>query len=123
MKKSINDVDYTDTTRSSYKIISHKFGYSARITEFWTMLPMVYGKQEFEILDLRTPGIIEFESYLLNELINWKKGLSVDFDYMEKRILDFGEFTGLEKLMFSSGDMQERLWAIFLCLSNPEMNL
>ena len=41
----------------------------------------------------------------------------------EEAVYTFGDFTEMEKLLFESGNMQERLWAIYLYLIDPNMNL
>lgn len=84
---------------------------------------MIFGIHEFEILNLKSSNVGEFESYLLDRLIDWKRGNPVDFGELEESILTFGDFTEKEKLLFSTGNMQERLWAIFLCLIDPNINL
>ena len=122
MKKTIKDINYTDVVISSYNLLQH-LGYSARISDLWKMLCIVFGIQEFEILDLRSRNVGEFESYMFDKLIDWKQGKEIDFQEIENSIFEFGDFTGREKMLLTSGNLQERLWAIFLCLVDPNMEL
>ena len=122
MIKKRTDTDYTETVIFSYKLLKH-LGYSARISDLWKMLCIVFGINEFEILDLRSRNVSEFESYLFDKLIDWKRGNEVDFQEIEESIFTFGDFTGSEKIMLETGNLQERLWAIFLCLVDPNMEL
>ena len=82
-----------------------------------------YNPEQFEILELKSPHTLEFESYLMDVLIAWMKGEPVDFGEVEKAVYTFGDFTEMEKLLFESGRIQERLWAIYLYLIDPNMNL
>ncbi|MBP3732192.1 MAG: hypothetical protein J6I84_02990 [Bacilli bacterium] len=119
MIKTIDDTDYTDITKMSYRILTREYGYTARISDIWKLLLSVYGLQEFEILDSREYQNGNFESYLSEEYYGWLHHRKVDFGEIEKAIMAVGDFTGTEKLLLGSGDMQERLWAIFICLSDP----
>ena len=123
MKKSKKDTEYTDLVKSVYRLLSIQFGYTARISDLWKMICITYGKKEFEILDLHKPGVIEFESYLIDLYISWSKGEEVDFEELRDSILKFGDFTFIEELQIKSDDFLERLWAIFLCISDPKLNL
>ena len=121
--KNKNNDDYTDIVRSVYHLLSNRFGYTARISDIWELLRVSYGIDEFELFNpvLYQNGL--FESYLLDELIKWRNGEDVNFTDIYKAILTVGDFTGSEKLMFEYGNIEEILWAIFLVVCNPEMNI
>ena len=123
MTKNIKDIDYSSITKMSYRLLAYRFGYSARISDIWEMLRIVYGFDEFEILNPREYQNGNFESFLADKYYLWLKGEDINFQDIEDAIMDVGDFTGKEKLLLTSGDMQERLWAIFLCLSDPTKNL
>ncbi len=121
--KNKNDNDYTGVTKSVYHILADRFGYTARISDIWELLRYSFGIEEFELLNPRLYQNGMFESYLLDELIKWQKGEDVNFTDIYQAILTVGDFTGREKLMFDYGNIEERLWAIFLVICNPEMNI
>ena len=121
MKKTKYDRDFTDSVKMSYRILKRN-GF-LKITDFWRALALVYGVKEFELLDLKSPHTTEFESYLMDVLIEWMKGDSIEFRDLEEAIYTFGDFTEMEKLLFESGNLQERIWAIYLYLVDPELNL
>ena len=123
MKKSLKDTDYSDITRTTYRVLSYKFGYTARISDLWNLLRMSYGLKEFEILEHNNPEMRNFESYLIDQYIDWVGGKEIEFDNIEEAIFGVGDFTGMEKLLLQSGDLQDRLWAIFLCLSDPNLKI
>jgi hypothetical protein len=121
--KNKNDNNYTGVTKSVYHILADRFGYTARISDIWELLRYSFGIEEFELLNPRLYQNGMFESYLLDELIKWQKGEDVNFTDIYQAILTVGDFTGREKLMFDYGNIEERLWAIFLVICNPEMNI
>lgn len=121
--KNKNDNDYTGVTKSVYHILADRFGYTARISDIWELLRYSFGVEEFELLNPRLYQNGMFESYLLDELIKWRNGEDVNFTDIYQAILTVGDFTGREKLMFDYGNIEERLWAIFLVICNPEMNI
>lgn len=121
--KNKNDNDYTGVTKSVYHILADRFGYTARISDIWELLRYSFGIEEFELLNPRLYQNGMFESYLLDELIKWRNGEDVNFTDIYQAILTVGDFTGREKLMFDYGNVEERLWAIFLVVCNPEMNI
>lgn len=123
MKKSIKDTDYTEVTVLTYNLLASRFGHFARITDIWRMLCFAYSIPEFEILNLQDPHIGEFESYLLDRVIDWNNEKPVDFEEIKDSILRFGDFTSTEKFLFDAGSFEDRLWAIFLVLSDPTLNI
>lgn len=123
MIKSLNSSDYSEVTIAAYKVLSNKYGYSARISSFWNLLADTYGISEFEILDLRTTEAIFFESFITDQYIDWINNREVDFSKTEEAMFRAGDFTGTEKILLSTSNLQERIWAIFLCLSDPNLNL
>ena len=121
MIKTKNDKDFTESMVMSYKILK-RLGV-LKITDFWRALTSVFGVKEFEILNLKSPHTIEFESYLMDVFIEWINGRPVDFRDLEEAIYTYGDFTEMEKLLFESGEIQDRLWAIYLYLVDPELEL
>mgnify|MGYP003294618066 CR=1 FL=1 len=117
--KNKNSNDYTDTVRYVYYIISKKYGYTARISEIWELLRDSFGIKEFELLEPRLITNGSFESYLIDRVIDWQNGKEVNFTDIYKAILEVGDFTGTELLMFDSGNTEERLWGIFLSICTP----
>ncbi len=120
--KNKNDKDYTNTVKEVYKLLSAQFGYTARISNFWELLKNSLGIKEFEIFDPRLSNNGSFEAYLIDKQIDWQNGEDVDFSEIYDAILVTGTFSGTEKLLFSSSNLEERLWAIYLVICDPYMN-
>jgi hypothetical protein len=118
MIKNKENTDYTNSSILVNNLIVEKYGYTARITRIWELLCDALSIEEFEILD---PKDIkpEFESYLVDQYIDWKRGRDVDFSLIKEAILIAGEFTGKEKLLLDQDDVEEKLWGIFLAISDP----
>lgn len=121
--KTRNDTDYTDTVKVVYEILAPKYSYRARISDIFQLLKDAFGVSEFIILNYQQMNNAPFESWLVNQYISWKKGGEVDFIEIYKAILTVGEFTISERELFESGLVEERLWAIFMLIDNPELNI
>lgn len=117
--KNKNCKDYTGIVISVYKTLSLKYGYTVRISDIFQLIKDSFGINDFEIFDPLYCNIGQFESYLMNGLIDWQKGLNIDFSDIYRAILTVGDFTETEKDMFKYGNIEERLWAIYLVISNP----
>jgi hypothetical protein len=118
MIKNKENTDYTSSAVLVCNLIVEKYGYTARITRIWEMLRDSLSISEFEFLDFRNISP-EFESYMVDRLIDWNTGKDVDFSQIKDAILTAGYFTGIEKLLLNQEDIEDRLWGIFLAVSNP----
>lgn len=120
--KNKNCTDYTPTCIQVYKLIRSKYGYNARISGIWQMLPDSIGIEKLELLDTKYIQNGNFESYLIDRQIDWQDGKDVDFSEVFDAILITGDFTSEEKLLLQSGNIEERLWGIFLAITNYNLN-
>ena len=118
MIKNKENTDYTSSAVLVCNLIVEKYGYTARITRLWEMLRDSLSISEFEVFDFRDISP-EFESYLVDRLIDWNTGKDVDFSQIKDAILTVGYFTEIEKLLLKQEDIEDRLWGIFLAVSNP----
>lgn len=122
MIKNKESNDFSSSAALVCNLIVEKYGYTARITRIWELLQDALAIQEFELLDYREVKP-EFESYLVDRLIDWNTGKNVNFSLIKEAILLAGEFTGKEKLLLRQDDIEDRLWGIFLAVSNPERTI
>lgn len=122
MIKNKESNDFSSSAALVCNLIVEKYGYTARITRIWELLQDALAIPEFELLDHREVKP-EFESYLVDRLIDWNTGKDVDFSLIKEAILLAGEFTGKEKLLLRQDDIEDRLWGIFLAVSNPERTI
>jgi len=123
MIKTKTDTDFSETTRQVYRILSSKYGYSIRVSNIWELLAVSLEIPEFEILEPKLYQNGQFESYLIDQYISWRQGNPIDFSKIASSILEVGDFTGSEKLLLSQEELENRLWAIYLCLIDPNLNL
>ena len=117
------NTDYSDITKSVYYALSGKYKYTIRISLIFNLLKDAFGIKEFDLLD---PSICNngfLESYLIDRQIDWMEGKDINFTEIYQVLLKEGDFSGSEKLLFETGKIEERLWAIFLAISSPELNL
>lgn len=121
--KNKNCTDYTEVVKDTYKLISERYGYTARISDIWKLLQVALGIEEFELLSPEFYQNGEFYAYLIDRQIDWQQGKDVDFSEIYNTILETGDFSQTEKMIFSSSNIEERLWAIYLAICDPAMNL
>lgn len=113
--------DYTDNVKSVYKLLRGKYGYTLRISSFWKLLTDSLGISEFELIDFRDIPNGEFENFLIEFQLKWMRGEDVDFSDIKDKVLEIGDFTRTEKELIIDGDIEERIWAIYLSICNPEL--
>lgn len=117
-----NDTDYPLACKQVYELLKQKYGYTIRITNIWGLMADVVGLNKFELIDTSYYQNGMFEAYLIDRLIDWQNGRDVDFSEVFNKILITGDFTMDEKLLFIEGDIEERLWGIFLAITNDNLN-
>ena len=77
--KTKNDTDYPDYVKSVCGVLKDNYGFSIRITDFWSILLTVLSLDEFGLMDYKLNLNGQFYSYLLDECIKWREGKPVDF--------------------------------------------
>ena len=118
--KNRNNIDYTDQVRVFFNVINEKYKYSARVSDIWSLLMTGFGIKEFVLLDPKFYENGKLEAELIDYLISWKNEKNIDFSEIAKLILETGDFTGAEKLMFSNNNLEDCLWAIYMVLDGKE---
>ena len=121
--KNNKSQDYTDTVKGLYKVLLDVEYCNLRVSNIWKLLATVLGLRSFEILDPRVNRNGQFEAFLMDKQIDFMNGKDIDFTEIYDAILIVGEFTSSERLLLESGDIEERLWAIFLALTDKTLNL
>ena len=117
--KTKSDKDYSFIARAVYHQILRKFGATARITNLMDMLKYTYEINEWLLYDPKNLQSAMFTSYLIDRMIDFKDGKPVDFTEIYETILKEGDFLNSEKRVFEIGNIEERLWAIFLAVDDP----
>lgn len=122
--KEKKDTDWTDVFREVFKIINSRLGYTARISDIWSMLKIVVELEE----DYSGPStdnseIAIFESYLMDCQFSWQHGDPINFTEMYERLKRVGEFSSRDKRLMDSCNMDERLWAIMVGVCSPELKI
>lgn len=120
--KTKNDKDFTQTVQYVYAKINNKYGVNARVSGIFEYLKEAFDIQEFAAFDPVFCQNASLESYLVNEIINWNNGESIDFGEIKDALMLAGDFVGSEKLIFQQGNIEERLWGIFLAITDPTNN-
>lgn len=100
--------------------IRKSFGLSTRITDIWTVLPKILlDKKQFDIVDLHFVMNGDFDAYLVDELISFKKGNSIDFTNIKNKLLEVGDFTTSELLSLKNELADEAIWGFFKYIDSP----
>jgi hypothetical protein len=121
MKKSKNDTDYNNITVFVNNMIIDKYGITARITRIWEFILNILSLDEFSFLDMKTINPL-FESWLIDNFIDWSNGKEIDFSEVRQSILNAGSFSSKEKLLIDQDEFDEMLWGIYLAI-NPGQKL
>jgi hypothetical protein len=87
------------------------------------LLAESFGLKNFEILDYRNIQNGPLVSWLMDRQIEWQKGEDVNLSEIYRALLVAGDFTSQERLMFETGSMEERIWAILLLITSPDLNI
>lgn len=117
------NTDYPETTVMVYRYLLPNNQYSARISNMFQLLAESFGLKNFEILDYRDIQNGPFVSWLMDRQIEWQKGEDVNLSEIYRALLVAGDFTSQERLMFETGSMEERIWAILLLITSPDLNI
>ena len=106
-------------------MIADRYGFSARISDFWTYLKLALGIDDFKTLDFRDIENDKFLSYLINNQIDWQNGKDIDLTEIKKAILTVSGdgLQSLEKIMIDSDTTEDIIWAIYLAICDPTKNL
>ena len=118
-----NMTNYPDTVVETYNYLKAIYGYNARMTIIWQLLANAFGLKEFDILDYYYVQNGAIMSWLIDQQIDWMHGKDVNMSEVYRAILQAGDFTSNEKLQFKVGNIEEKLWAIFLLITSPSLEL
>lgn len=118
-----NITDYPETTAITFNYLKALHGYEARISMIWKLLAEAFNKKEFDVLDYNFVENGHIISWLIDRQIEWQNGEDVNLSEVYRALLEAGEFTSQEKNMFEYGNIEERLWAIFLLITNPDLDI
>lgn len=117
-----NNTEYTETVKSVFNSLRMKYkNYSARISDMFQLLKDSFGLDKFDILEEQNCNNGPFISYLIDKQIDWMNGKDVNFEEIYKSIIETGDFSEEEKDIFILGNIEERIWAIFLVVCSPEI--
>jgi len=117
------NTNYPETTVMVYRYLLPNNQYSARISNMFQLLAESFGLKNFEILDYRNIQNGPLVSWLMDRQIEWQKGEDVNLSEIYRALLVAGDFTSQERLMFETGSMEERIWAILLLITSPDLNI
>lgn len=121
--RTINDTDFTQTVRYTYLKLIDKYRNVARITDIFTLLRESLDIPEWILLDTREVQNGNFESYLIEKQQSWLRNEPINFTELYKALLTAGEFVISERRMFEQGNIEEILWAIFLVITKPDLEI
>lgn len=93
------------------------------ITRLVETIQKTFSIKEWDLLDPRTTKNGEFDSYILDKLSDFFYDREVDFEEIVETLLKYEDFSTAEKRMFSAGNLEERVWGIFLSLLPNEKRI
>ena len=125
MTKHRNDIeDISSSADIIFRLLSYSYnGMPARISDFWTILFKTFNiKDPKDYIDYWDQKTIFFDSYLIDVYSKWLRNEEVDFSELQEKVLSNIESSSARIEFTNPGDFQDRLWAIFLFLSDPNLN-
>ena len=118
--KVTKDTELTEPVKIFYMTLKKSYGINGRISDIIQMLEKLYG-DKFELFDPRTWNTGQFASYLMDQQIKFQKGEVLDMVVLHDDILKVYDFTGAEKKRFINESIEEKIWAIFKFVTNPNL--
>ena len=105
-----------------YMNLKKKYGsYGARISDLIQMLELLHGGDKFELFDARTWNPGDFVSYLIDLQIKFMNGETLDMVVLHDGILKVYQWTIAEKKQFINEVIEEKIWAIFKYVIDPNL--
>ena len=95
-----------------------RFGYNLKITDLPDLLRTV-SSQKLEGIDYTTDWTPMFVSYLIDLQHKFMKGGNLDMVVFHQDIIKVFHPSRLEKQLLVKENFEERLWAIWLAVSEP----
>lgn len=118
--KTKNDEDYPDFVKLICNMVIDKYSYTARITRLYEMLKYLLHIEEYQALDVKNIQNGTFDAYLMDRCVDWQSGKQVNFKEIYDAMLVNGDFTYSEKLLFTTSNIENVLWGIFIAVNSPE---
>lgn len=105
-----------------YMTLKKKYGvYGARISDIILMLELLHGGERFELFDTRTWNPGDFISYLMDLQLKFMSGEPIDLVTIHDDILKVYQWTIAEKKRFINEVIEEKIWAIFKYVVDPNL--
>ena len=118
--KVTKDTELTEPVKIFYMMLKKSYGVNGRITDLIQMLEKLYG-DKFELFDPRTWNTSQFSSYLMDQQIKFQNGEALDMVVLHDDLLKVYDFTGAEKKRFINESIEEKIWAVFKFVTNPNL--
>ena len=112
------DSDIPKITKECFNTLKDRFGHNIKITDLPDLLRTV-SSQKLEGIDYTTDWTPMFVSYLIDLQRSFMSGCNIDMVVFHQDIIKIFHPTKLEKQYLVDEKIEERLWAIFLAVSNP----
>ena len=118
-----DDLEKDDVVRSTYKLIVGAFYPNIRISSFMEMLKRAFYIYEWLLFDPKTTDNYKIEAYLMDRLKDFIDGKPIDFVTIYNKLIDECDFLESEKFQFTEGNVEKRIYAIYLALVDPHKKL
>lgn len=120
MKININtpDEEIPELTKECFNRLKDTYGYNLKITDLPDYLKLLTD-MNLEHVDYQETWTPMFVSYLIDLQHRFMKGDDLDMVVFHQDIIKVFHPSGLEKKLLVKNNIEERLWAIWLAVSNP----
>ena len=118
------DTQYPDDVVKAYSDIVEKLNYRATVSNFIEIVKLVVNDgKDWELFDYNISNNIQFESFLIECITNFKDGKAINFTEIVERLKSYAMFTNREEYTLFENRVEYKIWAIFLVLANININL
>ena len=105
-------------TKICFNLLKDKYGFTARMSDFIQLLETTF-MTKFELFDSLTWNSPQFLSYMLDKQADSINGKDVDLAIIHSDLLNVYNWTISEKRKFIENNLEEKIWAVFLIITDP----
>ena len=105
-------------TKICFNLLKDKYGFTARMSDFIQLLETTF-MTKFELFDSLTWNSPQFLSYMLDKQADFINGKDVDLAIIHSYLLNVYNWTISEKRKFIENNLEEKIWAVFLIITDP----
>lgn len=102
--------------------IKEKYPYGARSTDYWDILKLCLGIDDWQLMSFMEIQNGSFDAYIMDCTREFISDNGVELEEIYKATLSVGEFSQTEKRVMEKANINNVLYAILLVISGIKLN-